>query len=139
MFGDIPDWATGNPHAILQNFPFSQTGFTVGAAFDVSPSVVGTYINGILIRSMFLLVGPFLDLRSKVKADDHGENRHKFLPGDIAPESQRNKRAGEQECHDTLDIHQLDKLFLHRSPLPRYRMPTERDGAGEDFSQFFRL
>lgn len=39
-------------HAILQNFPFSQTGFTVGAAFDVSPSVVGTYINGIQIRSM---------------------------------------------------------------------------------------
>lgn len=39
-------------HAILQNFPFSQTGFTVGAAFDVSPAVVGTCINGISIRSM---------------------------------------------------------------------------------------
>jgi len=39
-------------HAILQNFPFQQTGFTVGAAFDVSPSVVGTHINGIPIRSM---------------------------------------------------------------------------------------
>lgn len=39
-------------HALLQNFPFSQTGFTVDAAFDVSTSVVGKIINGVPIRSM---------------------------------------------------------------------------------------
>ncbi|MEA4994147.1 MAG: redox-sensing transcriptional repressor Rex [Oscillibacter sp.] len=39
-------------HALLQNFPFSQTGFTVDAAFDVDPSLVGTSINGVPVRSM---------------------------------------------------------------------------------------
>ena len=39
-------------HALLQNFPFSQCGFTVDAAFDVSPSVVGTVVNGIPVHSM---------------------------------------------------------------------------------------
>lgn len=39
-------------HALLQNFPFSQNGFTVDAAFDVSPTLVGTSINGVPIRSM---------------------------------------------------------------------------------------
>lgn len=39
-------------HALLQNFPFSQTGFTVDAAFDVSPSVIGTEIHGVPIYSM---------------------------------------------------------------------------------------
>ena len=29
-------------HALLQNFRFSQTGFSVDAAFDISPTVVGT-------------------------------------------------------------------------------------------------
>lgn len=42
-------------HALLQNFPFSQTGFTVDAAFDVSPSVVGSEINGVPILSMDVL------------------------------------------------------------------------------------
>ena len=39
-------------HALLQGFRFSQTGFTVGAAFDVSPDVVGTSINGVPVYSM---------------------------------------------------------------------------------------
>ncbi len=39
-------------HALLQNFPFSQTGFTVDAAFDVSPSVVGKTINGVPVYAM---------------------------------------------------------------------------------------
>ena len=39
-------------HALLQNFPFSHTGFTVDAAFDVSPTVIGTSVNGVPIYSM---------------------------------------------------------------------------------------
>ena len=39
-------------HAILQNFPFSQTGFTVDAAFDVSAGVIGSTVNGVPIFSM---------------------------------------------------------------------------------------
>ena len=39
-------------HALIQNFPFSQTGFTVDAAFDVSPGLIGTSINGIPVYSM---------------------------------------------------------------------------------------
>ena len=39
-------------HALLQNFPFSHTGFTVNAAFDVSPTVIGTSVNGVPIYSM---------------------------------------------------------------------------------------
>ena len=34
-------------HALLQNFPFSQSGFTVDAAFDVSPAVIGTVVNNV--------------------------------------------------------------------------------------------
>ena len=39
-------------HALLQNFPFSHTGFTADAAFDVSPAVIGTSVNGVPIYSM---------------------------------------------------------------------------------------
>ena len=39
-------------HALLQHFPFSHTGFTVDAAFDVSPTVIGTSVNGVPIYSM---------------------------------------------------------------------------------------
>ena len=39
-------------HALLQNFPFFHTGFTVDAAFDVSPTVIGTSVNGVPIYSM---------------------------------------------------------------------------------------
>lgn len=39
-------------HALLQNFPFSQTGFSVDAAFDVAPALIGTEINGVPVYSM---------------------------------------------------------------------------------------
>lgn len=39
-------------HALLKNFAFAQNGFTVGAAFDVNPAVIGTPINGIPVYSM---------------------------------------------------------------------------------------
>ena len=38
--------------ALLHNFHFSQAGFTVDAAFDISPAVVGTSVNGIPVYSM---------------------------------------------------------------------------------------
>ena len=37
---------------LLQNFHFSEAGFTVDAAFDVSPAVVGTTINGVPVYPM---------------------------------------------------------------------------------------
>ncbi|MBE6960845.1 MAG: redox-sensing transcriptional repressor Rex [Ruminococcaceae bacterium] len=39
-------------HALLKNFAFAQNGFTVGAAFDISPAIIGTQINGIPVYSM---------------------------------------------------------------------------------------
>lgn len=39
-------------HTLLQKFLFSQAGFTVDAAFDVSPAAVGTTVNGVPIYSM---------------------------------------------------------------------------------------
>lgn len=39
-------------HALLQGFRFSTTGFTVDAAFDVSPAVIGTTVNGVPVYSM---------------------------------------------------------------------------------------
>lgn len=39
-------------HALLQNFQFPQAGFTVDAAFDVSPSVIGTTVNSVPIYAM---------------------------------------------------------------------------------------
>ena len=39
-------------HALLQGFRFSQTGFTVDAAFDVAPPVVGTTVNGVPVYAM---------------------------------------------------------------------------------------
>jgi len=41
--------------ALLQNFPFSQTGFVVDAAFDVAPAVIGTTVNDIPVYSMEFL------------------------------------------------------------------------------------
>lgn len=38
--------------ALLHNFHFSQAGFTVDAAFDISPAVVGASVNGIPVYSM---------------------------------------------------------------------------------------
>ena len=34
-------------HALLKNFPFSQNGFVMDAAFDVSPDIVGSSVNNI--------------------------------------------------------------------------------------------
>lgn len=39
-------------HALLKNFAFSQNGFTVGAAFDVDPALIGTQISGVPVLSM---------------------------------------------------------------------------------------
>ena len=39
-------------HALLQNFRFSEAGFTVDAAFDVSPAIIGTQVNGTPVYSM---------------------------------------------------------------------------------------
>ena len=39
-------------HALLQNFPFAQTGFSVDAAFDISPAMIGGTVNGVPIYSM---------------------------------------------------------------------------------------
>ena len=38
--------------ALLRNFPFSQTGFSVDAAFDVSPSVIGSTVNSVPVYAM---------------------------------------------------------------------------------------
>ncbi len=43
--------------ALLQNFKFSQTGFAVDAAFDVSPAVIGSVVNGVPVYSMSMLDG----------------------------------------------------------------------------------
>ena len=37
-------------HALLRNFPFAATGLTVDAAFDASPELVGTSINGVTVH-----------------------------------------------------------------------------------------
>lgn len=39
-------------HALLQNFDFAQGGFLLDTAFDVSPAIIGTEVNGVTIRSM---------------------------------------------------------------------------------------
>ena len=39
-------------HALLQNFDFDQGGFLFDTAFDISPAVIGSTVNGIRIRSM---------------------------------------------------------------------------------------
>ena len=39
-------------HALLQNFDFAQGGFVLDTAFDVSPALIGTQVNGVAIRSM---------------------------------------------------------------------------------------
>ena len=38
--------------ALLRNFPFSQTGFSVDAAFDASPSVIGSTVNSVPVYAM---------------------------------------------------------------------------------------
>ena len=43
--------------ALLRNFPFSQTGFTVDAAFDVAPAIAGSSVNGVPVYAMEDLEG----------------------------------------------------------------------------------
>lgn len=38
--------------ALMRNFPFSETGFTIEAAFDVCPAIIGSEVNGIPVHSM---------------------------------------------------------------------------------------
>ena len=38
--------------ALLQNFQFSQIGFSMDAAFDVSPAVIGTKVNGVPVYAL---------------------------------------------------------------------------------------
>ena len=38
--------------ALLQNFPFAQNGFVVNAAFDISPAIIGTDVNGVPVYAM---------------------------------------------------------------------------------------
>ena len=39
-------------HALLKNFPFTQNGFTMGAAFDVDPAIIGTRVNGVPVLAL---------------------------------------------------------------------------------------
>ena len=39
-------------HALMQNFHFAQNGFSLEAAFDVSPALLGSEINGVLVRDL---------------------------------------------------------------------------------------
>ncbi len=39
-------------HALMQNFNFGKSGFTLEAAFDVSPSLIGTEVCGIPVLDM---------------------------------------------------------------------------------------
>ena len=39
-------------HALMDNFCFSEWGFTLSAAFDIDPSIVGTTTNGVTVRHM---------------------------------------------------------------------------------------
>ena len=39
-------------HALMQNFHFLDSGFTLGAAFDVSPALIGKEIAGVTVRPM---------------------------------------------------------------------------------------
>ena len=39
-------------HALMQNFRFMDSGFTLDAAFDISPNLVGSRIDGVQVLSM---------------------------------------------------------------------------------------
>lgn len=39
-------------HALMQNFRFMDSGFTLDAAFDISPALIGSEIAGVPVRSM---------------------------------------------------------------------------------------
>ena len=39
-------------HALMQNFHFGHNGFSLEAAFDISPNLIGSEINGVLVRDL---------------------------------------------------------------------------------------
>ena len=39
-------------HALMQNFHFADIGFSLDAAFDISPAMIGNTINGIVVRDL---------------------------------------------------------------------------------------
>jgi len=39
-------------HALMQNFRFNDIGFSLDAAFDVSPTLIGTEINGVPVKDL---------------------------------------------------------------------------------------
>ena len=48
-------------HALLQNFDFAQGGFLLDTAFDISPAIIGTEVNGVMIRPLSELDSYCLD------------------------------------------------------------------------------
>ena len=53
-------------HALMQNFDFAQGGFLLDTAFDLSPALIGTSINGVNIRSIDELDAYFEQCRPSV-------------------------------------------------------------------------
>ena len=39
-------------HALVQNFHFNDAGFSLDAAFDISPQLIGQEINGVLVQDL---------------------------------------------------------------------------------------
>ena len=53
-------------HALMQNFDFVQGGFVLDSAFDVSPALIGTKVNAVLIRPLSDLEDYFAALHPAV-------------------------------------------------------------------------
>ena len=39
-------------HALMQNFHFSDVGFSLDAAFDISPALIGSQVNGVTVYDL---------------------------------------------------------------------------------------
>ena len=48
-------------HALMQNFDFAAVGFHLDSAFDLSPELIGTEINGVKVRHPSELEGYFAE------------------------------------------------------------------------------
>ena len=48
-------------HALMQNFDFAAVGFHLDSAFDLSPDLIGTEINGVKVRHPSELEGYFAE------------------------------------------------------------------------------
>lgn len=53
-------------HALMRNFDFVQGGFVLDSAFDVSPTLIGTKVNSVLIRPLADLEDYFAALHPAV-------------------------------------------------------------------------